>query len=76
MKARIVRFAALSALVLIAAPGAACKHINRDERPLSRIDRDRGPLVLDGPGRGRADRGRSDEDRSLLVRSLPWNWFR
>lgn len=65
---------AVLVLSLLAAVGLTSCGSFREDRPLSRVDRDRGPLILDGPDRVRVEM-REREDRGLLARSLPWNWF-
>ncbi len=65
------RYALLSlALVL-----PACGGLHKRE-PLSGVGRDRGPLVLDGPGREDPAPDRDGaEESGTLARAMPWNWF-
>ena len=68
MKARL-------GLLLLAFALPACGQLGSD-KPLSRVDRERGMLVLDGPDRVRVKRLQSDRtDDGFFTRVLPWNWF-
>ena len=75
MKAhRLRKMKAVIALCLLAVFSLTSCGSFREKRPLSSVDRDAEPLVLDGPDREGPIR-RNGDNPGLIAKMMPWNWF-
>ena len=70
-----VRFGLVALAILISVGSIGCGSFAK-RVPLSGVEEERDPLVLDGPGRQQEQRSDDGgDDDGFMARLLPWNWF-